>query len=54
MKKTRKFLVLVAIFAMVAMTLPVKADRDDHEIPAENDPFWTFFAAMNHPSDTAN
>ena len=51
MKKTKKFLALVAVFAMVALAVPVRADREDHEMPGRNDPFWVAFANMTKPDD---
>lgn len=53
-QKKRTILASIAVFAMVAMASPVMAEPNDHEMPAQNDPFWTFFAQMNHPTDTEN
>jgi len=43
----------IAIFAMVVMAAPVMAEPSDHEMPAEDDIFWTLFAQMTHPTDTS-
>ena len=48
-KKT--ILTSIAIFAMVAMTVPVMAQPSDHEMPAEDDMFWYIFADMATPDD---
>ena len=54
--KTRKsVLASVALVAMIAVAAPVSAgDNERRPVPPQNDPFWTFFAAMNHPTDTGN
>jgi hypothetical protein len=53
-KKKGAILASVAIFAMVAMAVPVFASPNGRDLPAESDPFWTIFAYMVSPRDTAN
>ena len=50
-KKKRAILASVALIAMVAMTVPVFASPSDRDLPAESEPFWTIFAAMDSPTD---
>jgi hypothetical protein len=53
MKKTKKsILASIAIFAMVAMAMPVFAASGDRDLPGENSPFWEIFAQMVNPTDT--
>jgi hypothetical protein len=53
MKKTKKsILASIAIFAMLAMAMPVFAASGGQDLPGENEPFWTIFAEMNTPTDT--
>lgn len=52
MQKTKKsILASIAIFAMVAMSIPVFAASGDRDLPGENEPFWTIFANMDSPTD---
>ena len=51
-KKKRAILASMAIFAMVALAVPVKAEQGDRgDMPAEDDFFWDVFAAMTTPED---
>ncbi|MDD5489478.1 MAG: hypothetical protein PHP25_02255, partial [Candidatus Moranbacteria bacterium] len=52
-KPKRAILASVAIFAMVMMAMPVLAEPSNHEMPAEDDVFWTLFAQMTHPTDSS-
>ncbi|HLM84209.1 MAG TPA: hypothetical protein VK254_03295 [Candidatus Bathyarchaeia archaeon] len=52
-QKKKAILASVALLAMVLMTAPVMAEPGDHELPAETDVFWTVFASMTKPDDTA-
>lgn len=56
MQKPKKaILASIAIFAMMAMTIPVGATEHSRgDMPAENDVFWTLFALMDHPTDYTN
>ncbi|MCX6762375.1 MAG: hypothetical protein NT093_01180 [Candidatus Moranbacteria bacterium] len=53
-KKKRAILAGIAIFAMVAMSVPVFAAPGSRPLPGENEPFWTIFAQMDSPTDTAD
>ncbi len=52
-QKKKAILASLALIAIVAMAIPAAA-QGDHELAAENNPFWTIFAQVDHPGDTGD
>lgn len=54
--KTKKIhlLALTALMTLLFGTNAALANSNEHDLPAETDAFWTIFAQMATPADTAN
>jgi hypothetical protein len=55
MKNGKKKMLLtgIAVLAAVAMAVPSARAQNDHELAAENDPFWTIVSQMTSPEDAS-